>query len=78
MLGLLLGDKPTKQRKRDVAKMLAEKVNRNYPYSVSYLENIVTGRQECSLEGDMFKALMLVMEEVVGSLIERVDGGTEA
>lgn len=74
VLGLLLGEDPTKERKRTVARILAEKVDRQYPFSIGYLENIVTGRQECSPHGDMYQALMLIMEEVAVALIERVDG----
>lgn len=76
VLGLLLGEEPTKERKRDVARILAEKVNR-LPFTTGYLDNIMAGRQECSQHGDMYRALMLMMEEIANSLIEYVDGGAE-
>ena len=71
ILTLLLGDKPNMERKRRVARFLGDQVGRQ-PFSVGYLENIAAGRQKPSPDGDMHRALELIMEEVVTALIEKV------
>ena len=72
ILELLLGSNPSIERKREIAAMLAEKVGRTHDFTVGYLENIVAGRQILSSEGDMYRALELVMEEVVNALLEKI------
>lgn len=71
ILTLLLGDKPTMERKRKVAKLLGDKIRR-CSFSVGYVENIAAGRQIPPLDGGMYRAIELVMEEVVTALIEKV------
>ena len=71
VLTLLLGNKPSIERKRKIARLLGEKVNRP-PFTTGYLDNLVVGRQECSPDGDMHQALTLVMEEVVTALLEKI------
>ncbi len=68
VLGLLLGDKPSIERKRKIARLLGDQGGRQ-PFSVGYLENIVAGRQEPSPDGDMYRALTLVLETVIDSLL---------
>jgi len=73
MLSKLLGTGASPERKRRVAKLLADKADRKYPFSVGYLENLIAGRQECSPEGDMYKALEIINEEVISALMGYVD-----
>ena len=72
IVGMLLGKKPSMDRKRQVAGFLADKAGRSYHFSVGYIENIVAGRQIPPPGGDMHKALELVMEEVVTALLEKI------
>jgi len=73
MLKQLLGAKASPERKRKVAKLLAEKIGRKYPFSIGYLENLIAGRQECSPNGDMYKALRAIREKLILALIGYVD-----
>ena len=56
MLLFLLGDNPSARRKKQVAEMLARLIKRQTPFSISYIENIYSGRWELS-EGDLLRAL---------------------
>lgn len=71
IVGMLLGKKPSMERKRKVAGFLADMIDRQ-SFSVGYIENIVAGRQIPPPGGDMHKALELVMEEVVTELLELI------
>lgn len=72
ILGQLMGEWSSRDRKRKIGQLLAKKVGRANPFTTGYLDNIITGRQECSPDGEMHKALEIINEELISTILDQL------
>jgi hypothetical protein len=56
----LVGDFNSLERRKKVAKLLANRIRRSQPFSESYIYNVAAGIQEASPRGELYLALRSV------------------